>query len=111
MGLTTAGIVTLINRIHWDVLLCGASFPEGRSMSTSQEVDTTTYYDEDTPISSSFEKNRLACIDSPELQVNPLTLILSQKARDHLREFVDDRKITICHTTTDPMEKPWQSCF
>jgi hypothetical protein len=43
--------------------------------------------------------------------VNPLTLIRSQKARDHLREFVVGRKITICHTTTDPMEKPWQSCF
>ena len=68
---------------------------------TSEKVVIASCYDGDTCTSSTGEKIRLACIDTPELRGKRADPVPAKKARDHLRELVVGRKVTIRRTTTD----------
>ena len=68
---------------------------------TSEKVVITSCYDGDTCTSSTGEKIRLACIDSPELRGENADPIPAKAARDHLSELVVGRKVTIRRITTD----------
>ena len=68
---------------------------------TSEEVEITSCYDGDTCTSSTGEKIRLACINTPELRGKRAEPVPAEEARDYLRELVVGRKVTICYVTTD----------
>ena len=68
---------------------------------TSEEVVITSCYDGDTCTSSTGEKIRLACIDTPELRGKRADPAPAKAARDYLRELVVGRKVTIRRITTD----------
>ena len=68
---------------------------------TSKQVVITSCYDGDTCTSSTGEKIRLACIDTPELRGKRADPVPAKAARDYLRELVVGRKVTIRHITTD----------
>ncbi|WP_083772468.1 thermonuclease family protein [Synechococcus sp. BL107] len=68
---------------------------------TSEQVVITSCYDGDTCTSSTGEKIRLACIDTPELRGKRAEPVQAIEARDYLRELVVGRKITIRRITTD----------
>ena len=58
-------------------------------------------YDGDTCTSSTGEKIRLACIDTPELRGTRADPVPAKKARDYLRELAVGRKVNIRRITTD----------
>jgi endonuclease YncB( thermonuclease family) len=58
-------------------------------------------YDGDTCTSSTGEKIRLACIDTPELRGKRADPVPAKEARDYLRELVVGRKAAIRRITTD----------
>ena len=68
---------------------------------TSKEVVITSCYDGDTCTSSTGEKIRLACIDTPELRGKRAEPVPAKEAREYLRELVVARKVTIRRITTD----------
>ena len=68
---------------------------------TSEKVVITSCYDGDTCTSRTGEKIRLACIDTPELRGKRADPLPATAARDHLRELVVGRKVTIRRITTD----------
>ena len=68
---------------------------------TSEEVVITSCYDGDTCTSSTGERIRLACIDTPELRGKRAEPVPAEAARDYLRELVVGRKVTIRRITTD----------
>ena len=68
---------------------------------TSEKVVITSCYDGDTCTSSTGEKIRLACIDTPELRGKRADPVPAKAARDYLRELVVGRKVTIRRITTD----------
>ena len=68
---------------------------------TSEKVVIASCYDGDTCTSSTGEKIRLACIDTPELLGKRAKPVLAKAARDYLRELVVGRKVTIRRITTD----------
>ena len=68
---------------------------------TSKQVVITSCYDGDTCTSSTGEKIRLACIDTPELLGTRAEPVPAKEARDYLRELVVGRKVTIRRITTD----------
>ena len=68
---------------------------------TSEKVVITSCYDGDTCTSSTGEKIRLACIDTPELRGKRAEPVPAKEARDYLRELVVGRKVTIRRITTD----------
>jgi endonuclease YncB( thermonuclease family) len=68
---------------------------------TSEKVVITSCYDGDTCTSSTGEKIRLACIDTPELRGKRPDPVPAKAARDYLRELVVGRKVTIRRITTD----------
>ena len=68
---------------------------------TSEKVVITSCYDGDTCTSSTGEKIRLACIDTPELRGKRADPVQAKEARDYLRELVVGSKVTIRRITTD----------
>lgn len=68
---------------------------------TSEHVVITSCYDGDTCTTSTGEKIRLACIDTPELRGKRADPVPAKEARDYLRELVVGRKVTIRRITTD----------
>ena len=68
---------------------------------TSEKGVITSCYDGDTCTSSTGEKIRLACIDTPELRGKRAEPVPAKEARDYLRELVVGRKVTIRRITTD----------
>ena len=68
---------------------------------TSEKVVITSCYDGDTCTSSTGEKIRLACIDTPELRGKHADPVPAKEARDYLRELVVGRKVTIRRITSD----------
>ena len=58
-------------------------------------------YDGDTCRSSTGEKIRLACIDTPELRGKRAKPVPAKAARDYLRALVVGRKVGIRRITTD----------
>ena len=68
---------------------------------TSEKVVITSCYDGDTCTSSTGEKIRLACIDTPELRGKRAEPVPAKAARDYLRELVVGRKVTIRRIATD----------
>lgn len=76
-------------------------FPNAVLGQTSEKVVITSCYDGDTCTSSTGEKIRLACIDTPELRGKRADPVPAKEARDYLRELVVGRKVTIRRITTD----------
>ena len=58
-------------------------------------------YDGDTCTSSTGEKIRLACIDTPELKGNRAKSIPAKAARDYLNDLVAGEKVSIRRITKD----------
>ena len=75
--------------------------PKAVLSQTLEEVVITSCYDGDTCTSTTREKIRLACIDTPELRGNNADPIPAKAARNYLRELVVGRKSTIRRITTD----------
>ena len=75
--------------------------PKGALGQTSDEVVITSCYDGDTCTSSTGEKIRLACIDTPELRGKYADPVPAKEARDYLRELVVSRQVAIRRITTD----------
>ena len=75
--------------------------PKASLGQASEKVVITSCYDGDTCTSSTGEKIRLACIDTPELRGKRAEPVPAIEARDYLRELVLGRKVTIRRITTD----------
>ena len=75
--------------------------PKAALGQTSEKVVIASGYDGDTCTSSTGEKIRLACIDTPELRGKRADPVPSKEARDYLRELAVGRKVTIRRITTD----------
>ena len=75
--------------------------PKAALGQASEKVVVTICCDGDTCTCSTGEKIRLACIDTPELRGERADPIPAKEARDHLRELVVGRKVTIRRITTD----------
>ena len=58
-------------------------------------------YDGDTCTTTSGERVRLACINSPELRGKSFELVPAKAARDHLRDLVMGKKIGIRRITKE----------
>lgn len=58
-------------------------------------------YDGDTCRTSTGERIRLACIDTPELSGSKAKPLQAKAARDHLRHLVAGRSVAIKRITTD----------
>ena len=75
--------------------------PKAVLSQTSEKVVIASCYDGATCTSSTGEKIRLACIDTPELRGKRAEPVPAEAARDYLRELVVGRKVTIRRITTD----------
>ena len=75
--------------------------PKGALGQALEKVVITSCYDGDTCTSSTGEKIRLACIDTPELRGKRADPLPAKAARDHLRELVVGRKVAIRRITSD----------
>ena len=75
--------------------------PKASLGQASEKVVITSCYDGDTCTSSTGEKIRLACIDTPELRGKRAEPVPAKEAREYLRELVVGRKVTIRRITTD----------
>ena len=75
--------------------------PKAVLSQASEEVFITSCYDGDTCTSSTGEKIRLACVDTPELRGKRAEPVPAKEARDYLRELAVGRKVTIRRITTD----------
>ena len=64
-------------------------------------VTIASCYDGDTCTTTTGEKLRLACIDTPELRGQRANPIPAKAARDHLRALVVGQSVGIRHITTD----------
>ncbi len=58
-------------------------------------------YDGDTCTTTTGERVRLACIDTPELRGQRAQPVLAETARDHLRDLVVGQKVGIRRMTND----------
>ena len=76
-------------------------FPTAAVSQISEEVDIISCYDGDTCTSSTGERIRLACIDTPELRGKRAEPVPAKEARNYLKELVVGRKVTIRRITTD----------
>lgn len=64
-------------------------------------VTISSCYDGDTCRTSTGEKIRLACIDTPELRGRRADPVPAKAARDHLRSLVVGRRVGLRRITTD----------
>ena len=85
----------------WLCLIAVLFLPQAVLSRTSEEVVITSCYDGDTCTSSTGEKVRLACIDTPELRGKSADTVRAKEARDYLRELVVGHKVTIRRITSD----------
>ena len=72
--------------------------------STAGALPSTTirdYYDGDTCRTTTGERIRLACIDTPELRGNRADPVPAKAARDYLRSLVVGRQVGIRRITKD----------
>ena len=67
----------------------------------AESVRIQSCYDGDTCTTSTGEKIRLACINTPELRGRRADPVPAKAARDHLRSMVVGRDVTIRRVTTD----------
>ena len=75
--------------------------PKNALGQNSEKVVINSCYDGDTCTSSTGEKIRLACIDTPELRGKHADPVPAKGARDYLRELVVSRQVAIRRITTD----------
>ncbi|MDC0303017.1 thermonuclease family protein [bacterium] len=68
---------------------------------TAETIRIASCYDGDTCRTSSGEKIRLACIDTPEIRGRRADPVPAVAARDYLRQMVVGRNVTIRRVTTD----------
>ena len=68
-------------------------------------------YDGDTCTTTSGERVRLACINSPELRGKRAEPVTTKAARDHLRDLVVDKKVEIRRITEDRYERTVAELF
>lgn len=80
-----------------NVMLLGASAPAV----ALEFVTIRSCYDGDTCRTTTGERIRLACIDTPELRGKLADPIPATAARDHLRELVVGRSVRLRRITTD----------
>ena len=64
-------------------------------------VAIASCYDGDTCTTTTGERVRLACIDTPELVGKRAEPVTARAARDHLRNLVVDKKVEIRRITED----------
>ena len=64
-------------------------------------VVIATCYDGDTCTTTTGERVRLACIDSPELRGKRAQPVLAEAARNHLRDLVVGQEVEIRRITED----------
>ena len=79
------------------VMLLGASAPAA----AMETVTIRVCYDGDTCRTTTCERIRLACIDTPELRGKRADPIPAKAARDHLRGMVVGRSVRLRRITTD----------
>jgi len=79
------------------VLLLGASAPAA----ALETVTIRSCYDGDTCTTSTGEKIRLACIDTPEMKGRRAQPARARAARDHLQAMVVGRSVGLRRITTD----------
>ena len=87
-------------------LLAGCS-----AVSALPVVTIRDCYDGDTCTSSSGERIRLACIDTPELRGKKADPIPAKAARDYLRALVVGRDVGIKRITTDRYDRTVAELF
>ena len=63
-------------------------------------VVIASIYDGDTCTTTTGERVRLACIDTPELRGNRAEPELAEATRDHLRDLLVSKKVGIRRITT-----------
>ena len=80
-----------------NVMLLGASAPAV----ALESVTIRSCYDGDTCRTTTGEKIRLVCIDTPELRGKRADPIPALAARDHLREMVVGKAVGLRRITTD----------
>ena len=68
-------------------------------------------YDGDTCTTTSGERVRLACINSPELSGKRAEPVPAKAARDHLRDLVVGKKVGIRRITEDRYERTVAELF
>jgi endonuclease YncB( thermonuclease family) len=85
----------------WLCFIAMPLLPNAALGQTSEEVVITSCYDGDTCTSSTGEKIRLACIDTPELRGKHADPVPAKEARDYLRELVVGSKVTMRRITND----------
>lgn len=68
---------------------------------STETVRIQSCYDGDTCRTSTGERIRLACIETPELRGTRANPVPAAAARDHLRQMVVDKDVTIRRVTTD----------
>ena len=68
-------------------------------------------YDGDTCTTTTGERVRLACINSPELRAKRAERLPAQAARDHLRDLVVGKKVGIRRITEDRYERTVAELF
>ena len=79
------------------VMLLGASAPAA----AMETVTIRDCYDGDTCRTTTGERIRLACIDTPELRGKRADPIPAKAARNHLRVMVVGRSVRLRRITTD----------
>ena len=68
-------------------------------------------YDGDTCTTTSGERVRLACINSPELRGNSSALVPAKAAREHLKGLVVGKEVGIRRITEDRYERTVAELF
>ena len=68
-------------------------------------------YDGDTCTTTTGERVRLACINSPELRGKRAEPVSAKAARDHLRHLVEGKKVGIRRITKDRYERTVAELF
>jgi len=84
-------------------------FPKTALGQTLEKVDIPSCYDGDTCTSSTGEKIRLACIDTPELRDKHADLIPAKAVRDSLRQLVVVATSLSAVSRLIGMDDPWPS--
>ena len=84
-------------------------FPKTALGQTLEKVDIPSCYDGDTCTSSTGEKIRLACIDTPELRDKQADLIPAKAVRDSLRQLVVVATSLSAVSRLIGMDDPWPS--
>ena len=90
MRMLTAALISVA------LLSCAGAAP-----ARAASVTISSCYDGDTCRTTSGERIRLACIDTPELRGKYAQPVAATTARNHLRRFLDGKAVTVRRITTD----------